>query len=111
MTPSRFSITSTRWFSSTLFQRRWPPGASRAGGASPLRRPSHPYACSFFTIGWQAPALEAALDTTMIVLISIALALIVLRLRRQALTLRVLGGILPICGSASGFGTVIRGNH
>jgi hypothetical protein len=48
--------------------------------------------------GWQAPVMEAALDTTMIVLFSIALALIVLHLRRQVLTLRVLGGMLPICG-------------
>jgi hypothetical protein len=48
--------------------------------------------------GWQAPALEAVLDTTVIVLFSIAVALIILHLRRQALTLRVLGGMLPICG-------------
>jgi hypothetical protein len=48
--------------------------------------------------GWQAPALEAVLDTTVIVVFSIAIALIILHLRRQALTLRVLGGMLPICG-------------
>ena len=48
--------------------------------------------------GWPAPVLEAVLDTTMIVLFSIAIALIILHLRRQALTLRVLGGMLPICG-------------
>jgi hypothetical protein len=48
--------------------------------------------------GWQAPALEAVLDTVVIVLFSIAIALIILHLRRQALTLRVLGGMLPICG-------------
>jgi hypothetical protein len=48
--------------------------------------------------GWQAPALEAVLDTGIIVLFSIAIALIILHLRRQALTLRVLGGMLPICG-------------
>jgi hypothetical protein len=33
--------------------------------------------------GWQAPALEAVLDTTVIVLFSIAVALIILHLRRQ----------------------------
>jgi hypothetical protein len=33
-----------------------------------------------------------------IVLFSIAIALIILHLRRQALTLRALGGMLPICG-------------
>jgi hypothetical protein len=48
--------------------------------------------------GWQAPALEAVLDTAVIVLFSIAIALTVLHLRRQAQTLRVLGGMLPICG-------------
>jgi hypothetical protein len=48
--------------------------------------------------GWQAPALEAVLDTVVIVLFSIAIALLILHLRRQALTLRVLGGMLPICG-------------
>jgi hypothetical protein len=48
--------------------------------------------------GWQAPTLEAALDTTVIVLFSIVLALMILHWRRQALTLRVLGGMLPICG-------------
>jgi hypothetical protein len=47
--------------------------------------------------GWKAPALEAALDTAVIVLFSIAIALIILHLRRQALALRVLGGMLPIC--------------
>jgi hypothetical protein len=47
--------------------------------------------------GWQAPALEAALDTTVIVLFSIVLALMILHLRRQAQTLRVLEGMLPIC--------------
>jgi hypothetical protein len=48
--------------------------------------------------GWHAPALEAVLDSTVIVLFSIAIALLILHLRRQALTLRVLGGLLPICG-------------
>jgi hypothetical protein len=48
--------------------------------------------------GWQAPALETVLDTAVIVLFSIAIALIVLHLRRHAQTLRVLGGMLPICG-------------
>ena len=48
--------------------------------------------------GWPAPVLEAVLDTAMIVLFSIAIALIILHLRRQALTVRVLGGMLPICG-------------
>jgi hypothetical protein len=48
--------------------------------------------------GWQAPVLESVLDTTVIVVFSVAIALIILHLRRQALTLRVLGGMLPICG-------------
>ena len=48
--------------------------------------------------GWQAPVLEAVLDTAVIVLFSTAIALLILHLRRQALTLRVLGGLLPICG-------------
>jgi hypothetical protein len=48
--------------------------------------------------GWQAPALEAVLDTAVIILVSIAIAFLILDLRRQALTLRVLGGMLPICG-------------
>jgi hypothetical protein len=48
--------------------------------------------------GWQAPALEAVLDTAMIILFSLAIALMIMYLRRQALTLRVLGGMLPICG-------------
>lgn len=48
--------------------------------------------------GWQAPAMEAVLDTAVIILFSIAIAFIILHLRRQALTLRVLGGMLPICG-------------
>jgi hypothetical protein len=48
--------------------------------------------------GWGAPPLEAVLDSTVIVLFSIAIALIILHLRRQALTLRVLAGMLPICG-------------
>jgi len=52
----------------------------------------------FHSWGWQAPVLEAVLDTTVIVLFSVAIALIILHLRRQALTLRVLGGMLPICG-------------
>jgi hypothetical protein len=48
--------------------------------------------------GWKAPPLEVVLDTAMIVLFSIGIALLILHLRRQALTLRVLGGMLPICG-------------
>jgi hypothetical protein len=48
--------------------------------------------------GWHAPALEAVLDTALIILCSIAIALLIFHLRRQALTLRVLGGMLPICG-------------
>jgi hypothetical protein len=48
--------------------------------------------------GWAAPTLEAVLDTAVIVLFSIAIAFLILHLRRQALTLRVLGGMLPICG-------------
>lgn len=48
--------------------------------------------------GWPAPTLEAVLDTGVIALFSIGIALLILHLRRQALTLRVLGGMLPICG-------------
>ena len=70
--------------------RRW--SVALAAALPPVRM------LIFHYWGWQAPALEAALDTTMIVLFSIALALIVLHLRGQALTLRVLGGMLPICG-------------
>jgi hypothetical protein len=47
---------------------------------------------------WNPPVLQALLDTAVIVLFSIAIALLILHLRRQALTLRVLGGMLPICG-------------
>jgi hypothetical protein len=47
--------------------------------------------------GWPAPALDAVLDTLLIVLCCVAIALLILHLRRQALTLRVLGGMLPIC--------------
>ncbi len=48
--------------------------------------------------GWRAPVSEAVLDTTVITLFSIAIALLILHLRRQALALRVLEGLLPICG-------------
>jgi hypothetical protein len=47
--------------------------------------------------GWPAPVRDAVLDTLLIILCSVAIALLILHLRRQALTLRVLGGMLPIC--------------
>ena len=47
--------------------------------------------------GWPAPTLDAVLDTAVIILCSLAIALLILHLRRQALTLRVLEGMLPIC--------------
>ena len=47
--------------------------------------------------GWRAPPLLAVFDTVVIVLGSIAIALLIFHLRRQALTLRVLEGLLPIC--------------
>jgi hypothetical protein len=52
----------------------------------------------FYYWGWHAPALEVVLDTALIILCSIAIALLIFHLRQQALTLRVLGGMLPICG-------------
>jgi hypothetical protein len=48
--------------------------------------------------GWPIPAVEALLDTAVITLFSIAIALLILHLRRQARALRVLEGMLPICG-------------
>jgi hypothetical protein len=48
--------------------------------------------------GWPAPAFEAVLDTAVITLFCIAIALLILHLRRQALARRVLEGMLPICG-------------
>jgi hypothetical protein len=48
--------------------------------------------------GWPIPAVEALLDTAVIALFSIAIALLILHLRRQAQALRVLEGMLPICG-------------
>ena len=48
--------------------------------------------------GWRAPLPAAVLDTLVIVLFSIACARLILHLRRQALALRVLEGMLPICG-------------
>jgi len=48
--------------------------------------------------GWRAPVVEVVLDTAVIVLFSIAIALLILHLRRQALARRVLEGMLPICG-------------
>lgn len=47
--------------------------------------------------GWLAPPTEAVFDTAVIILCSLAIALLILHLRRQALTLRVLEGMLPIC--------------
>jgi hypothetical protein len=47
--------------------------------------------------GWRAPPTEALFDTAVIILCSLAIALLILYLRRQALTLRVLEGMLPIC--------------
>jgi hypothetical protein len=47
--------------------------------------------------GWPVPAVEALLDTAVITLFSIAIALLILHLRRQARALRVLEGMLPIC--------------
>jgi hypothetical protein len=47
--------------------------------------------------GWPAPVRDAVLDTVLLILCSIAIALLILHLRRQAFTLRVLGGMLPIC--------------
>jgi hypothetical protein len=47
--------------------------------------------------GWLAPPTEAVSDTAVIILCSLAIALLILHLRRQALTLRVLEGMLPIC--------------
>jgi hypothetical protein len=48
--------------------------------------------------GWPAPALDAVLDTAVIALFSIAIALLILHLRRQELARHVLEGMLPICG-------------
>jgi hypothetical protein len=48
--------------------------------------------------GWRAPLAAAVLDTLVIILFSIACARLILHLRRQALALRVLEGMLPICG-------------
>lgn len=47
---------------------------------------------------WRAPSFEAAVDTLVIVLSSMGIAFLILHLRRQARTLRVLEGMLPICG-------------
>jgi len=47
---------------------------------------------------WPAPAVLAVLDTTVLILCSLAISLLILHLRRQARTLRVLEGMLPICG-------------
>jgi hypothetical protein len=47
--------------------------------------------------GWSAPALEALLDTAVIMMFCIAIALLILHLRRQALARHVLEGMLPIC--------------
>jgi hypothetical protein len=70
--------------------RRW--SLVLASGLPPVRM------LIFHYWGWHAPVLEAVLDTAAIILFSIAIAFIILHLRRQALTLRVLGGLLPICG-------------
>ena len=70
--------------------RRW--SLSLAAALPPVRM------LIFHYWGWRAPPLEAVLDTVLIVLCSIAIALLIFHLRRQALTLRVLEGMLPICG-------------
>ena len=70
--------------------RRW--SLSLAAALPPVRM------LIFHYWGWRAPPLEAVLDTGLIVLCSLAIALLIFHLRRQALTLRVLEGMLPICG-------------
>jgi hypothetical protein len=47
--------------------------------------------------GWQAPLHTALFDTLVIGLFSVGCARLILHLRRQALALRVLEGMLPIC--------------
>ena len=69
---------------------RW--SMALAGMLPPLRM------LIFHYWGWPAPTFDAVLDTAVIVLFCIAIAFLILHLRRQALALRVLEGMLPICG-------------
>ncbi|HET7600988.1 MAG TPA: hypothetical protein VFK09_11880 [Gemmatimonadales bacterium] len=48
--------------------------------------------------GWPVPGILAVLDTVVMALVSVAVAFLILQLRHQARTLRVLEGMLPICG-------------
>jgi hypothetical protein len=52
----------------------------------------------FHAWGWPAPILIEAADTLLIVIACSVIALFIIYLRQQAQTLRVLEGMLPICG-------------
>jgi hypothetical protein len=70
--------------------RRW--SLALALGLPPLRM------LVFHFWGWKAPLSLEVIDTVVVALMSASIALLILHLRRQARALRVLGGMLPVCG-------------